>query len=61
MIGTLLQNQWSFGHGGGNSAGMSTSVDLYPETDWVVVVLGNYPDRTTMLISDLARKLIVAA
>jgi CubicO group peptidase (beta-lactamase class C family) len=60
-IGTLIGGQWTFGHGGGNTAGMATSVEFYPETDWVLVVLGNSAESAVQPIVGLARELIVAA
>ncbi|MDR6980785.1 CubicO group peptidase (beta-lactamase class C family) [Streptomyces sp. 3330] len=59
-MGALVAGQWVFGHGGGSTIGVSTSIDVYPETDWGVVVLSNYEGRTAQLISALARKLITA-
>jgi CubicO group peptidase (beta-lactamase class C family) len=60
-IGTLAGGQWNFGHGGGNSSGMSTAVEFYPETDWVLVVLSNQTDSAVQPIVGLARRLIVTA
>lgn len=60
-IGALVGGQWNFGHGGGNSAGMSTSVEFFPETDWVVVVLCNQTEAAVQPIVGLARALIVAS
>ncbi|MGW6198448.1 serine hydrolase domain-containing protein [Kribbella sp. NPDC055110] len=56
--GSLIGGQWTFGHGGGNSSGVSTSIDIYPESDWTVVVLSNYPNVTIQSISYTARNLI---
>ncbi|MFG1647817.1 serine hydrolase domain-containing protein [Amycolatopsis sp. NPDC049252] len=57
-IGTLLGGHWSFAHGGGNSAGVSTSVELHPALGWVAVFLSNYAGQAVLQISDLARRLI---
>ncbi|PUB26103.1 CubicO group peptidase (beta-lactamase class C family) [Promicromonospora sp. AC04] len=59
--GALVQGQWTFGHGGGNAAGISTVVDFYPDTDWVLVALSNYSNQTVLEISALTRDLVVAA
>ncbi|MDT7798455.1 MAG: hypothetical protein QOI78_1888 [Actinomycetota bacterium] len=56
-IGTLLGGHWSFGHGGGNAAGVSTSVELHPALGRVTVVLGNYAGQAVLQIADLARRL----
>lgn len=37
----FVNGQWVLGHSGG-SPGVSTSLDWYPATDWVAVVLTNY-------------------
>ncbi|MFF3501637.1 serine hydrolase domain-containing protein [Streptomyces sp. NPDC003247] len=58
--GALVAGQWTFGHGGGNPAGISTSIDVYPEADWGVVVLSNYDGVVVPSIASLARKLITA-
>jgi CubicO group peptidase (beta-lactamase class C family) len=57
-LGRLSGGQWAFGHGGGNSSGVSTSIDIYPESDWTVVVLANYPNMTIQSISQTAGDLI---
>jgi CubicO group peptidase (beta-lactamase class C family) len=57
-IGTLLGGHWSFGHGGGNTAGVSTSVELHPALGRVTVVLSNYAGQAVLQIADLARRLI---
>jgi CubicO group peptidase (beta-lactamase class C family) len=57
--GSLVSGQWMFEHGGGNTSGESTAVQLYPDTDWVLVLLSNYPDAA-LPIAALARGLIVA-
>jgi CubicO group peptidase (beta-lactamase class C family) len=57
-LGRLSGGQWAFGHGGGNSSGVSTSIDIYPESDWTVVVLANYPNPTIQSISQTAGNLI---
>jgi CubicO group peptidase (beta-lactamase class C family) len=57
-VGGLVSGQWVFGHGGGTSNGISTSFDVYPDSDWGVMVLSNYMGDTVQSISSLARKLI---
>jgi CubicO group peptidase (beta-lactamase class C family) len=57
--GSLVAGQWMFEHGGGNTSGESTAVQFYPDTDWVLVLLSNYPDAA-LPIAALARGLIVA-
>jgi CubicO group peptidase (beta-lactamase class C family) len=37
----LVGNQWVTGHGGG-APGTSTDVQLYPDSEWVTVILSNY-------------------
>jgi CubicO group peptidase (beta-lactamase class C family) len=57
-IGVLINNQWTLTFGGG-SPGASTSIDMYPDSGWVVVVLSNYDMGTVQPIAGMARKLIV--
>jgi hypothetical protein len=54
----LLNGQWVLGHNGGSTGGVSCQVDWFPETDWVVVILGNYGDRAIKELVDLARQVI---
>jgi CubicO group peptidase (beta-lactamase class C family) len=56
-IAILIENQWSFGHGGG-SPGASTEVQMYSDSDWVSVILSNYDMGTVLPIASLARTLI---
>ena len=37
----LVNNQWVTGHGGGNR-GTSTDFQMYPDSEWVTVILSNY-------------------
>jgi CubicO group peptidase (beta-lactamase class C family) len=37
----LVNNQWVTGHGGG-APGTSTDFQLYPDSEWVTVILSNY-------------------
>ncbi len=60
-IGTLADGRWNFGHGGGNPAGIATSVEFHPGTEWVVVVLSNYADAPVQQIVGMARDLIARA
>jgi CubicO group peptidase (beta-lactamase class C family) len=57
-IGTLLGGHWLYGHGGGNPAGVSTSVELYPALGWVAVFLSNYAGQSVLQSADLTRRLI---
>lgn len=57
-IGRLAGGQWTFGHGGGNTFGASTSIDVYPGAGWNFVLLANYADIGIQAIPNLARKLI---
>lgn len=56
--GTLLGGQWSYGHTGGNPAGIATAVEFFPDTDWVLVVLTNHADTPMREIVETARGLI---
>lgn len=55
---TLLGGQWNYGHSGGNSAGIATSVEFFPDTDWVLVVLANHANTPVQEIVGTARRLI---
>ncbi|MFJ4620266.1 serine hydrolase domain-containing protein [Streptomyces sp. NPDC088812] len=57
-MGALVAGQWAFNHGGGNSNGISTSFEVYPETGWGVMVLSNYAGDVVQSVSGLARELI---
>jgi CubicO group peptidase (beta-lactamase class C family) len=54
----IINNRWAVGHAGGTTDGVSTNLEWYPDSDWVVVTLSNYDDRTTTPIDSLARNLI---
>ncbi|HCT77226.1 MAG TPA: serine hydrolase [Micromonosporaceae bacterium] len=56
-IALMVNNQWTLGHGGG-SPGVSTTIDMYPDNRWVVVILSNYDMGTVQPIAGLARRLI---
>ncbi|GAB2909309.1 serine hydrolase domain-containing protein [Streptomyces mayteni] len=58
----LERGQWAVGHTGG-SRGIATSVELFPDTGWVAVVLANYdtPQGVLPAVPDRARELILAA
>ncbi|NYV72947.1 serine hydrolase [Streptomyces sp. UH6] len=60
-MGSLVAGQWLFQHGGGSTLGISTAIEIYPETDWSVVVLSNHEGITVQLITALARRLITAS
>ncbi|WP_206305965.1 serine hydrolase domain-containing protein [Streptomyces sp. RFCAC02] len=47
-VGMLIGGRWKFEHGGGNTLGMSTMVQLYPDADWTVSVLSNYGDAPSV-------------
>ena len=57
-LGTLLGGQWSYGHTGGNTAGIATAVEFFPDTDWVLVALTNHADTPMQEIVETARGLI---
>jgi CubicO group peptidase (beta-lactamase class C family) len=59
--GTLIGDHWNYGHGGGNTAGIATSVEFFPDTDWVLVALTNHADTPMQEIVALARALISGA
>ncbi|MCI3276597.1 serine hydrolase domain-containing protein [Streptomyces cylindrosporus] len=59
-VGALVSGQWTFSHGGGSTLGVSTSVEVFPETGWGVVVLSNHAGAVVPDIASLARKLITA-
>ncbi|MGI5455029.1 serine hydrolase domain-containing protein [Streptomyces sp. CA-249302] len=59
-VGALVSGRWTFSHGGGSTLGVSTSVEVFPETGWGVVVLSNYAGALVPEIASLARKLITA-
>ncbi|GAB3464551.1 serine hydrolase domain-containing protein [Actinophytocola sediminis] len=53
----LVNNQWVTGHGGG-APGTSTDFQLYPDSEWVTVILSNYdydggPSPVVMKARDL--------
>lgn len=56
-IGRVAGGQWMFGHGGG-SPGISTSIEVFPDSRWTVTVLGNYDPPAAQPIAGLARQLI---
>ncbi|TDC71248.1 serine hydrolase domain-containing protein [Streptomyces hainanensis] len=61
-MATLEAGQWTIGHNGG-SRGIATSVEVFPDTDWVAVVLANYdtPQGVMPSVPTKARELILAA
>ncbi|WP_320775954.1 serine hydrolase domain-containing protein [Streptomyces sp. CRN 30] len=59
-IGSLVAGRWSFQHGGGSTLGVSTAIEMYPESDWNAVILSNYEGTVVQSISNLIRKLITA-
>ena len=56
-VGRVLGGQWTFGHGGG-SPGISTSLEVFPDSGWTVSVLSNYDPPTAQPIAEMARQLI---
>ncbi|TDC71324.1 class A beta-lactamase-related serine hydrolase [Micromonospora sp. KC606] len=56
-IGGYVNGHATLGHGGG-SPGASTSLDLYPDACWSVVVLCNYGDNAALPVVRLARRII---
>jgi CubicO group peptidase (beta-lactamase class C family) len=58
-IGAHLTNgQWSYGHNGGSSEGVSTNLEWFPDSGWVAVVLSNYTPPAADPIATMARDLI---
>lgn len=59
---TLFGDQWIYGHGGGGNWGASTSIEIYPGSGWVVVILSNYSTDAGGVgaMSTEARRLILA-
>jgi CubicO group peptidase (beta-lactamase class C family) len=53
---SIVNDQYVFGHSG-NGAGRATNVDVYPDLDWVAVVLSNY-DTSVSPVVQLERQLI---
>lgn len=61
-VGAYLTNgQWSYGHNGGSSDGVSTNLEWFPESGWVAVVLANYVPPAGQPIAGMARDLITRA
>jgi CubicO group peptidase (beta-lactamase class C family) len=58
-LAILDHGQWIHGHGGGSTIGHSANIDIFPDTDWVVVVLSGYADKASSPLANLARRLIV--
>ncbi|MCP9954229.1 serine hydrolase domain-containing protein [Actinomadura madurae] len=58
-LAILDHGQWIHGHGGGSSIGLSANIDIFPDSDWVVVVLSGYADRASNPLATLAREVIV--
>jgi CubicO group peptidase (beta-lactamase class C family) len=56
-IGSVAGGQWTVGHGGG-SRGISTSLDVFPDSRWTVVVFSNYDPPAAQPIARMARQLI---
>jgi hypothetical protein len=53
---SVVGNQRIFGHSG-QAFGGATNIDIFPDLDWVAVVLGNY-DTTITPIAEAERQLI---
>jgi CubicO group peptidase (beta-lactamase class C family) len=53
---TVVGNELVFGHSG-SGAGRATNFDIYPELDWVAVILSNY-DTPVAPIVQLERQLV---
>lgn len=56
-LALLLGHQWVYLHNGGAS-GEGTYVEMYPDGDWVSVILGNYDPQFVAPVAAKARKLI---
>lgn len=59
----IVGGQHIVGHSGGSTAGVATRFDIYPDLDWVAVLLtntieGTRPDALLSPVVDLERKLI---
>jgi CubicO group peptidase (beta-lactamase class C family) len=54
---TFVENERVFGHSG-SGPGRATNLDIYPELDWVAVVLSNY-DTPVAPVVQLERQLII--
>ncbi|WP_331770446.1 beta-lactamase family protein (plasmid) [Embleya sp. NBC_00888] len=54
----MVNGQRIYGHSGGGP-GMANQLDVFPDLDWVSIVLGNYDDRIDPIV-ELGRKLITA-
>ncbi|WP_331770447.1 beta-lactamase family protein (plasmid) [Embleya sp. NBC_00888] len=59
-IGVVLADRWTFGHGGG-APGESTGIEMFPDGEWVIVVLGNYDQDTVRPVVGMARRLVAVA
>jgi CubicO group peptidase (beta-lactamase class C family) len=64
-IASITSGQRIVGHGGG-SPGAGTSIDIYLDTDWVVVLLFNYGEMSVYMpiqqeLSQEVRRLIVSS
>ena len=53
----LVNHQWAVGHNGA-APGISTNLEWFPASGWVVVKLSNYDVPTTAAIDEMARTLI---
>lgn len=56
--GALLNGHWAFGHAGG-APGVSTYIEIYPDREWVAVMLSNY-QAAVEPVAQRARQLINA-
>ncbi|MFC4106262.1 serine hydrolase domain-containing protein [Micromonospora zhanjiangensis] len=56
-IGSVTGGQWSLSHGGGSS-GISTSLEVFPDSRWTVVVFSNYDPPAVQPVAGMARHLI---
>ena len=56
----LINDQWNIGHSGG-SLGEATDFQLYPDSEWLTVILSNYDygRGTVPPVFAMARELIV--
>jgi CubicO group peptidase (beta-lactamase class C family) len=55
-IGSLTNNQWVVGHGGGGP-GVAANIHWFPDSDWFFAVLSNYHDATGEVVK-MATQLI---
>ncbi|ADD39871.1 serine hydrolase domain-containing protein [Stackebrandtia nassauensis] len=58
---SLIGDQRVHGFSGGSQAGPSTSIDIYPDSDWVTVILTNRDPSTVPEVNKIITKHILGA